>query len=504
MSLYLCCLKQLGVLSRLGGPDIKLAISSVSIGAPVRFDAAGARLQPGVGGSGDDQLLLPKHCREAHITYGAPLKVSFVRSDRRDGAALKKEVVVGMAPLMVRSKLCSTRGMSPAELQRAGEDVDDGGGYFIINGNERVIRFVVQQRTNFPIALKRPAFANRDAFCTPYAVLLRSQRYDGTSTSNILLDTEDGRCTYRILLNRQEYFCGFFLLLRCLAGNLSLAQLKAKLLEGCWDDAADATARSQLVEELWGQEATFADSDVLENRPLHQLGLLFWKAVHWLLRPGSSYEAAGTYVIRHFVLPHLSSWSEKFDMALLMYKKLRLLKQGKISAESLDSFAYQEVVLPGQILASVLKDALFSCLAKIRLHYLQEIRMLKNSGNDPTAAIYSNKFFDLATDSQRDKVRVLGEDVPARLSFLADAARKLRRNSPTSWPQGIFERRSSTFNRFVVVSLEDCVAGGLAADAQSHHTTRRRHLTLSTYVYRNMCTICMHIYIYIYIYIYSI
>nr|PIL99051.1 DNA-directed RNA polymerase I RPA2 [Toxoplasma gondii COUG] len=167
---------------------------------------------------------------------------------------------------MVRSKLCSTRGMSPAELQRAGEDVDDGGGYFIINGNERVIRFVVQQRTNFPIALKRPAFANRDAFCTPYAVLLRSQRYDGTSTSNILLDTEDGRCTYRILLNRQEYFCGFFLLLRCLAGNLSLAQLKAKLLEGCWDDAADATARSQLVEELWGQEATFADSDVLENR----------------------------------------------------------------------------------------------------------------------------------------------------------------------------------------------------------------------------------------------
>ncbi|CBZ50178.1 DNA-directed RNA polymerase,related [Neospora caninum Liverpool] len=378
---------------------IKLAISSVSLGTPVRFDTAGAA--PKLGESRDacaDQLLLPRHCREAHITYGAPLKVAFVRSNNRDGSAVRKDVVVGMAPLMVRSKLCSTRGMSPEELQRAGEDVDDGGGYFIINGNERVIRFVVQQRTNFPIALKRPAFANRDAFCTPYAVLLRSQRYDGTSTSNILLDTEDGRCTYRILLNRQEHFCSFFLLLRCLAGNLSLAQLKAKLLEGCWSDAAEATDRSQLVEQIWGQEPTFADSDVLENRPLHQLGLIFWKGVSWLLRPGSSYEAAGTYVIRHFVLPHLDNWSEKFDMALLMYKKLRLLKQGKISAESLDSFAYQEVVLPGQILSSVLKDALFSCLAKIRLHYLQEIRMLKNSGNDPTSAIYSNKFFDLATD----------------------------------------------------------------------------------------------------------
>ncbi|PFH35445.1 DNA-directed RNA polymerase I RPA2 [Besnoitia besnoiti] len=377
---------------------IKLAVSSVSLGAPVRFDASlKSGLSPAAAAV-EKLLLLPRHCRESHTTYGAPLKVSFVRSNNKTGETLRKEVVVGVVPLMVRSRLCSTRGMSPEELQKAGEDVDDGGGYFIINGNERVIRYVIQQRTNFPIALKRAAFANRDAFCTPYAVLLRSQRYDGTSTSNILLDAEDGRCTYRILLNRQEHFCSFFLLLRCLAGNLSLAQLKAKMLEGAWADEQDCVGLSQLFEQIWGQEAPFADSDVLENRPLHQLGLVFWRGVSWLLRPGSSYEDAGAYVIRHFVLPHLDSWADKFNMALLMYKKLRLLKQGKISAESLDSFAYQEVVLPGQILASVLKDALFSCLAKMRLHYLQEVRMLQGADQNPTPAIYSNKLFDVVTD----------------------------------------------------------------------------------------------------------
>lgn len=91
-------------------------------------------------------------------------------------------------------------------------------------------------------------------------------RFDGTSTSNILLDTEDGRCTYRILLNRQEHFCPFFLLLRCLAGNLSLSQLKIKILEGTWSDTEECIELNNLMEELWGQEPAFADSDVLENR----------------------------------------------------------------------------------------------------------------------------------------------------------------------------------------------------------------------------------------------
>lgn len=69
--------------------------------------------------------------------------------------------------------VCS--GLSPREMIQAGEDVDELGGYFIINGNERVLRFVIQQRTNYPIALKRESFRNREIFVTDLAVLLRSQ-----------------------------------------------------------------------------------------------------------------------------------------------------------------------------------------------------------------------------------------------------------------------------------------------------------------------------------------
>lgn len=41
-----------------------------------------------------------------------------------------------------------------------------------------------------------------------------------------------------------------------------------------------------------------------------------------------------------------------------------------VQPESMDAFSFQEVVLPGQILAAVLKDALFAALAKLRTQYM--------------------------------------------------------------------------------------------------------------------------------------
>lgn len=46
----------------------------------------------------------------------------------------------------------------------------------------------------------------------------------------------------------------------------------------------------------------------------------------------------------------------------------------------MDAFAYQEVVLPGQILASVLKDALFAALIKLRTQYTVVRSHMHNGG----------------------------------------------------------------------------------------------------------------------------
>ncbi len=49
------------------------------------------------------------------------------------------EVYIGEIPIMVKSKVCYLNGLTDEELIEAGEDPLDPGGYFIINGSERVL-----------------------------------------------------------------------------------------------------------------------------------------------------------------------------------------------------------------------------------------------------------------------------------------------------------------------------------------------------------------------------
>lgn len=53
------------------------------------------------------------------------------------------------------------------------------------------------------------------------------------------------------------------------------------------------------------------------------------------MEPGSTYEDAGRYVIDKFVLVHVADWPGKFEMLLIMFKKLRLLRAGKIAVSAL-------------------------------------------------------------------------------------------------------------------------------------------------------------------------
>ena len=52
---------------------------------------------------------------------------------------------------MVRSKFCNLHDRSLNDLIKAKEDVGDFGGYFIINGIEKLIRMIVIPRRNYPI-----------------------------------------------------------------------------------------------------------------------------------------------------------------------------------------------------------------------------------------------------------------------------------------------------------------------------------------------------------------
>ena len=76
--------------------------------------------------------------RLRNLAYAAP--VALEMTPIIDGREQDTELVyIGNIPVMLKSKLCFLSQLSREELIAAGEDPDDPGGYFVVNGSERVI-----------------------------------------------------------------------------------------------------------------------------------------------------------------------------------------------------------------------------------------------------------------------------------------------------------------------------------------------------------------------------
>ncbi len=82
--------------------------------------------------------ILPMEARLRNLTYSCGLYLKVIPiEDGIEGDPV--EVYIGRLPVMVKSILCPLSEMSREELIAAGEDPEDPGGYFIINGSERVL-----------------------------------------------------------------------------------------------------------------------------------------------------------------------------------------------------------------------------------------------------------------------------------------------------------------------------------------------------------------------------
>lgn len=118
---------------------IKLKFGKVFIGKPSIKEA-----------DGSTRLIFPNEARVRNLTYSGPLFVD-ITPIINDIQERTERVHIGDLPIMVKSCLCPTRGLKANELIEKGEDPDDPGGYFIINGTERVLVSIEEITSNKPI-----------------------------------------------------------------------------------------------------------------------------------------------------------------------------------------------------------------------------------------------------------------------------------------------------------------------------------------------------------------
>ncbi|MDH5635668.1 MAG: DNA-directed RNA polymerase subunit B [Candidatus Bathyarchaeota archaeon] len=87
---------------------------------------------------GTKHEIFPMEARFRSLTYAAPLALEM--TPIIDGREQEPELVlIGDLPVMLKSKLCILSQLTPEELIEHGEDPNDPGGYFIVNGSERVV-----------------------------------------------------------------------------------------------------------------------------------------------------------------------------------------------------------------------------------------------------------------------------------------------------------------------------------------------------------------------------
>lgn len=87
---------------------------------------------------GSLRLLYPMEARMRDLTYSAPLFLE-ITPVINGVEKRKEEVFVGEFPVMLKSKLCYLHNKSREELIKMGEDPQDSGGYFIVNGTEKTL-----------------------------------------------------------------------------------------------------------------------------------------------------------------------------------------------------------------------------------------------------------------------------------------------------------------------------------------------------------------------------
>jgi DNA-directed RNA polymerase subunit B len=147
--------------------EFKINIDNIRIGKPTIVEA-----------DGSERTLYPHEARLRKLTYGAPMFIS-VSSHINGKTAENFETQVGILPILLKSKYCLLSKLSRDELIEKGEDPDDPGGYFIINGTERIVvkiedlaqnTFMVESNNTGPGEYRGRIFSEHKALKIPHNV----------------------------------------------------------------------------------------------------------------------------------------------------------------------------------------------------------------------------------------------------------------------------------------------------------------------------------------------
>ena len=324
--------------------EYELRFGEVYIGKPIIQENSGAT-----------KLLTPNEARMRNITYAASLYVDIrhqvkYRKDNGEWDDPDKELVprvmLGKIPIMLGSKFCVLSEKSTDTRMELGECKYDQLGYFIINGNEKVL--VSQEKMAENKAYVHHFRVSKYSDCCEIRSVIDG-RYNMTKTTTVKMMAKDnvgtGR-TIRINIQGIKHDIPLFLIFRAL-GIESDKQIIRMITYNLDDSAMIGLIKPSLEEGIIAYSQEEALEEISKNINLTVLSST--------ITAEEKQEAKIKYlkdVLVNYLLPHVgNSFEKKASYLGYMTNKLLSCILGRRPYDDRDHFGNKKVETAGVLLA---------------------------------------------------------------------------------------------------------------------------------------------------------
>ncbi|CAL1265847.1 unnamed protein product [Larinioides sclopetarius] len=311
----------------------------------------------------------PAECRSRHVTY----KGFFHLTTSWSLNGVIQDVVektIGEVPIMVKSQACNLDKLTPKQLVKVGEEENEFGGYFIINGLEKVIRLLIAQRRNYPIAMQRNSWKKRGDLFTEFGVAVRSVRKDQSGVNLVMHYLSDGTVKLMFTYKREMYIVPVMIILKALINEVDYYIYK-QLIKGKENDTFFQGCIKTMLRKMATKGIYF------QEQALNYLGEKF--AVKLNLPSWYSPADIAKFLLDQCICVHLETGEERFNFLVLMIQKLFAVVKNECALESADNLMSQEILTPGSLYLIVLKERLYSWLTSVRVNIEKKLKSAKNS-----------------------------------------------------------------------------------------------------------------------------
>ena len=290
-------------------------------------------------------------------------------------------------PIMLQSKVCSLSGLSGSSLRLMGECEYDQGGYFIIDGKEKVIVAQERQIENKPYINKHP-----DDNRYKYSLEVRSapeRKFQPARVSKIYILNKRNTLhenlqenAIRISIPNVNGEIPIFIVFRAL-GFISDQDICATIVDN-FEDSINKTFLSLLEPSI--KEAAFI------NNQRDALEFIESKISSSFMNPTTHRNRRKHFlasILKDHLFPHSgnNSYTKAYYIGYLI-KELMLTYLNIKSPTDRDSYIYKRVDISGFLLSAIFRDLYF----RIKTKMTEDLNKLYNNHDIKNEGFYWNNF----------------------------------------------------------------------------------------------------------------